>query len=291
MAFTVAFWGVRGSIPSPGLATVRYGGNTPCVSVERNHAEGRQLLVFDAGTGIRHLGNELVQRSDGEPKIDLLLSHTHWDHIQGLPFFTPLFDRGYAARILGPKQGKVNLERILTEQMRQEVFPVPLKGLAARLEVEHVTEGEFAIGGFDVAAKRLRHPATTLGYRIQLAGGGPKFAYICDNELGSGGEYGEEASWREDVVRFLEGTDMLVHDSMYTPEQMERFRGWGHSSYEEAVALAAEARVKQLVLFHHRPDHDDESIDIIAEKAKAAAAKLDNRLEVIAAAEGQQLTL
>jgi phosphoribosyl 1,2-cyclic phosphodiesterase len=291
MAFTVAFWGVRGSIPAPGPATARYGGNTPCVSAEHDSADGRKILVFDAGTGIRLLGNELVERANGELEIDLLLSHTHWDHIQGLPFFTPLFDRGNVARILGPKQGKVNLERILTEQMNQVVFPVPLKGLAAQLEVEHVTEGEFEVGGFDVEAMRLRHPANTLGYLIKPVGGGPKFAYLSDNELGTGGDYGVEPSWREDIVRFLTGADTLVHDSMYTPEQLERFRGWGHSSYQEAVALAAEAGVKQLVLFHHRPDHDDGSIDVIIDKAKTAAAKLDNRLDVIAAAEGQQLTL
>jgi len=291
MSYTVTFWGVRGSIPSPGSATTRYGGNTACVSVERNDLDGSQILVFDAGTGIRSLGNELVERANGKLKIDLLISHTHWDHIQGLPFFTPLFDRGNAARILGPKQGKVNLERILTEQMNQVVFPVPLKGLAAQLEVEHVEEGEFSVGGFDIAAMRLRHPANTLGYRIKPRDGGPKFAYLSDNELGSGGEYEVKPSWREDIVRFLDGTDMLVHDAMYTPEQLERFQGWGHSSYDEAVALAAEAGVKQLVLFHHRPEHDDGFIDAVVEKAQAAAAKLDKQLEVIAAAEGQQLTL
>ena len=291
MALTVTFWGVRGSIPAPGQATVRYGGNTPCVSVERDDLDGAQILVFDAGTGIRQLGNKLVERANGKLRIDLLLSHTHWDHIQGLPFFTPLFDRGNTARILGPKQGNVNLERILTEQMNQVVFPVPLKGLAAQLDVEHVEEGEFAVDGFAVGAMRLRHPANTLGYRLEPGGGGPKLAYLSDNELGTGGEYDVKPSWREDIVRFLNGTDILVHDAMYAPEQLERFRGWGHSSYDEAVALAAKDGVKQLVLFHHRPEHDDGTIDAVVEKAQAAAAKLDDRLEVSAAAEGQQLKL
>ena len=291
MAFTVTFRGVRGSIPAPGQATARYGGNTACVSVERDDVDGTQILVFDAGTGIRQLGNELVERANGGLKIDLLISHTHWDHIQGLPFFTPFFDESNTVRILGPKQGNVDLERILREQMNQVVFPVPLKGLAAQLEVEHVEEGEFAVGGFVVAAIRLRHPAHTLGYRLKRACGGPNFAYLSDNELGTGGEYEERPSWREDIVRFLDSIDILVHDAMYTPEQLERFRGWGHSSYDEAVALAAEAGVKQLLLFHHRPEHDDGTIDAVVEKAQAAATKLDSRLDVTAAAEGLQLTL
>lgn len=291
MAFTVKFWGVRGSIPAPGQATVRYGGNTSCVSVERNDLDGDRILVLDAGTGIRQLGNELVGRAIDKLNIDLVISHTHWDHIQGLPFFTPLFDRSNIATILGPKQGEVDLERILSEQMNQVVFPVPLEGLAAQLEVEHVAEGEFTAGGFEIAATRLRHPANTLGYRIKPEGGGPEFAYICDNELGHGREYDVRSSWREDIVRFLVDTDVLVHDAMYTPEELERFRGWGHSSYGEAVALAAESGVKQLVLFHHRPEHDDGTIDVVLEKAQEAAAKLDGGLKVIAAAEGQQLTL
>ncbi len=291
MAFTVTFWGVRGSIPAPGPATARYGGNTPCISVESDDSHGKHIIVLDAGTGIRVLGNELVKRGSGKLQIDLLVSHTHWDHIQGLPFFTPFFDRKNKVRILGPMQGKVRLERILTEQMNRVVFPVSLKELAAQLAVEHVDEGEFAVNGSLVEAMKLRHPSNTLGYRLKPAKGGPNLAYLCDNELGSGGNYDVGPSWREDIVRFLEGTDVLVHDAMYTPEQAEQFRGWGHSSYREGVELAAEAGVKQLVLFHHRPEHDDSTIDAIVGRAQADAAKLDHKVHVTAAAEGLQLTL
>jgi phosphoribosyl 1,2-cyclic phosphodiesterase len=291
MAFTVTFWGVRGSIPAPGPATARYGGNTPCISVESDDSHGKHIIVLDAGTGIRVLGNELVKRGNGKLQIDLLVSHTHWDHIQGLPFFTPFFDRKNKVRILGPMQGKVRLERILTEQMNRVVFPVSLKELAAQLAVEHVDEGEFAVNGFLVEAMKLRHPSNTLGYRLKPAKGGPNLAYLCDNELGSGGNYDVGPSWREDIVRFLEGTDVLVHDAMYTPEQAEQFRGWGHSSYREGVELAAEAGVKQLVLFHHRPEHDDSTIDAIVGRAQADTAKLDHKVHVTAAAEGLQLTL
>jgi ribonuclease BN (tRNA processing enzyme) len=175
--------------------------------------------------------------------------------------------------------------------MNQVVFPVPLRGLAAQLAVDHVEEGQFAIDGFVVEGMWLRHPASTLGYRIKPANGGPDLAYLSDNELGPGGDYDVKPSWREDIVRFLDNTHVLVHDAMYTPEQLDRFRGWGHSSYSEAVELASEAGVKQLVLFHHRPEHDDSTIDAIVDKARAAAAVLDNRLEVTAAVEGLQLTL
>ncbi len=291
MAFSVTFWGVRGSIPAPGPGTARYGGNTPCISVELEESNGKHVVVLDAGTGIRLLGNELAKRANGELIIDLLISHTHWDHIQGLPFFTPFFDSGNQVRILGPMQGKVRLERILTEQMNRVVFPVPLKGLAAQLAVEHVDEGEFAVNGFAVEAMRLRHPATTLGYRLKPANGGPNLAYLCDNELGTGGDYEVGPSWREDIVKFLRGADMLVHDAMYTPEQAEQFRGWGHSSYAEAVELAAEAGVKQLVLFHYRPENDDSMVDAIVSRAREQAEKLDHKVQVTAAVEGLQLTL
>lgn len=291
MAFSVTFWGVRGSIPAPGLGTARYGGNTPCISVELDDSTGKHVVVLDAGTGIRLLGNELTKRANGELVIDLLISHTHWDHIQGLPFFSPFFADGNKIRILGPMQGKVRLERILTEQMNRVVFPVPLKDLAAQLAVEHVEEGAFAINGFAVEGMRMRHPATTLGYRLKPAKGGPNLAYLCDNELGPGGNYDVGQSWREDIIQFLSGTDMLVHDAMYTPEQVEQFRGWGHSSYSEAVELAVEAGVKQLVLFHHRPEHDDSMVDAIVSGAQELAAKLDHKVQVTAAVEGLQLTL
>jgi ribonuclease BN (tRNA processing enzyme) len=175
--------------------------------------------------------------------------------------------------------------------MNRVVFPVPLKDLSAQLVVEHVGEGQFSINGFEVEAMRLRHPATTLGYRLKPANGGPNLAYLCDNELGPGGDYDVGPSWREDMVRFLHGTDMLVHDAMYTPEQVEQFRGWGHSSYAEAVELASEAGVKQLVLFHYRPENDDGTVDAIVGRAQDLAAELGNEVQVTAAVEGLQLTL
>ncbi len=292
MAYRITFWGTRGSIPTPGPATARYGGNTPCIAVEEFGSDRGRFVVLDAGTGIRLLGRELVRQHGAGPlKVDLLLSHTHWDHIQGLPFFAPFFDRGNSVRIWGARQAGVDLEVILRQQMHPVVFPVPLDELAAELTVEHVGAEAFEIDGFAVQTLRLRHPGTTLAYRLTPAGGGASMAYVTDNELGRGGDYGEPKTWRADFVRFLEGVDVLIHDAMFTPEELEQHRGWGHSSYHEAVLLAAEARVRRLALFHHSPERDDGGMDALVSEARAAAEQTGVPLEVLAATEGSQLTL
>ncbi|MBI2071629.1 MAG: MBL fold metallo-hydrolase [Gemmatimonadetes bacterium] len=292
MAYRVTIWGARGSIPTPGPDTARYGGNTACVAVEGLGADQGCLVILDAGTGIRLLGGELVRLGGKDPlSVDLLLSHTHWDHIQGLPFFAPFFGKGNCIRIWGAKQGEVDLEVILRQQMHPVVFPVPLDEVAAELTVEHVDAQSFEIDGFAVRAMRLRHPGNTLAYRLTPAGGGASMAYVTDNELGPGGDYGEPRSWRTDFVEFLRGVDVLIHDAMFTPDELEHHRGWGHSSFLEAVTLARDARVKRLVLFHHRPERDDAGMDGLVKQARAAAKKTNASLEVMAATEGLQLTL
>ncbi len=292
MAYRVTFWGTRGSIPTPGPGTARYGGNTPCVAVEGLGADRARLVILDAGTGIRLLGGQLVRVGGKDPlNVDLLLSHTHWDHIQGLPFFAPFFGKRNCIRIWGAKQGEVDLEVILRQQMHPVVFPVPLDEVAAELTVGHVNAEVFEIDGFAVRAMRLRHPGNTLAYRLTPTGGGASMAYVTDNELGSGGDYGEPRTWRSDFVRFLEGVDVLIHDAMFTPKELVQHRGWGHSSNHEAVTLAAEARVKRLVLFHHRPERDDDGMDALLKDARAAARAVKASLEVTAATEGMQLTL
>jgi phosphoribosyl 1,2-cyclic phosphodiesterase len=257
--------------------------------VQGEGSASNRLVVLDAGTGIRPLGQNLTENK-GSLQIDLLLSHTHWDHIQGLPFFAPFFWPQNQVSIWGARQGDVDLEVILRQQMNPVVFPVPLDKLAADLKVKHVTPGSFEIDGFSVQAMRLRHPGTTLAYRLTPRDGGSSMAYVTDNELGSGGDYGVGPKWRSDFVRFLTGVDLLVHDAMFTPDELERHRGWGHSSNLEAVALAGEAGAKRLVLFHHRPEHDDAAVDRLLEQAREAASRT-GRLEVTAATEGMQLTL
>ena len=286
--YSVTFWGTRGSIPTPGAHTTRYGGNTPCVAVE---GAGGGLVILDAGTGIRALGGKLVERQNGAVTAEILLSHAHWDHIQGLPYFKPFFSPGNAVRIWGSQQGEVSLEEILRQQMHPAVFPVPLDALSARLTVEHVGSGDFPVGEFTVRSMRLRHPGTTLGYRLTPRAGGASLAYMTDNELGAGGTYAIGAGWRKELVGFLKGVDVLIHDAMYTPEELRQHAGWGHSSYTEAVELAAEARVRRLVLFHHEPDHGDADMDAVLAEARKAAKTLGGPAEVLAAQEGLQLTL
>src|SRR5258708_305013 len=243
MAYTVTFWGTRGSIPTPGAQTARYGGNTPCVAVE---GAGGHLVILDAGTGIRALGLELVERQNGAVNAEILLSHAHWDHIQGLPHFKPFFAPGNAVRIWGSRQGTISLEAILRQQMDPAVFPVPLDALSAKLTVQQVEAGEFTMGEFRVRATRLRHPGTTLGFRLTPVAGGPSMAYVTDNELGPGGHYDSPKTWRKDFVDFLKGVELLIHDAMYTPAELEQHAGWGHSTYAEAVAVAADAGVSRL---------------------------------------------
>lgn len=290
MAYTVTFWGTRGSIPTPGPDTSRYGGNTPCVAVE---GARDQLVVLDAGTGIRALGLDLVAKQNGAAKVEILLSHAHWDHIQGLPHFKPFFAPGNAVRIWGTRQGTASLEAILRQQMDPAVFPVPLDALSASLTVQQVDMDEFSIGEFRVRTMKLRHPGTTLGFRLTPASGGPSIAYVTDNELGSGGQYEVAKTWRRDFVAFLQDVDLLIHDAMYTPQELEQHRGWGHSTYEEAVTLAQEAGATKLVLFHHEPEHDDKEMDVLLAAARKFATKRDaaGALEVTAAQEGMKVTL
>ena len=287
MAYTVTFWGTRGSIPTPGAHTARYGGNTSCVALE---GPGEQLVILDAGTGIRGLGSTLLEQN-GAVKAEILLSHTHWDHIQGLPYFKPFFSAGNSVRIWGSKQGTTSLDAILHLQMDPAVFPVPLTAVAATLSVEEVrADGEFTVGPFRVRAMQLRHPGTTLAYRLVPTTGGASMAYVTDNELGPGGSYDTPPSWRENLIQFLSGVELLIHDAMYTPGELDNHRGWGHSSYEEAVELATEAGVKRLVMFHHEPEHDDGALDALLRAAQRAAARRGS-VEVVAAQEGMQLSL
>jgi phosphoribosyl 1,2-cyclic phosphodiesterase len=289
VSVTLTFWGTRGTIPTPGPQTARYGGNTACVEVTDGSGN---LVILDAGTGIRGLGKRLAKTNGTKKGVraDLILSHAHWDHIQGLPYFAPLFMSGNLLKVWGPKQGDVEMEAILRQMMHPAVFPVPLDALAAKIEVEHVTAGEdIATPGFTVKVMRVRHPAVTMGYRLERKGG-PSIVYVTDDELGKAGEYDVGPNWRKRFVDFIGGADLLIHDSMYTPDELPGHAGWGHSSYVEAVELAAEAGVKRLALFHHEPEHADEQLDEILDRAGNAAHK-QSKAQVIAAAEGTTINL
>jgi ribonuclease BN (tRNA processing enzyme) len=288
MTHEVTFWGTRGSIPTPGPETARYGGNTACISIT---GPDNRLVILDAGSGLRPLGHMLMKQRSGILSADILLSHTHWDHIQGLPFFKPFSSRETSVVIYGAPQEGVPLKEILGRQMDPMVFPVPLNALAASLMVVEIEEGEFQIDGFNVCAFRLRHPGTTLGYRLVPTSGGRQLAYVTDNELGPGGNYEVTPDWRSRMVKFVQGADTLVHDAMYLDQIIQARAGWGHSTPRQAVDLAREGRCRRLILFHHEPEHDDDALDRLVEETRKYAAQVAPTLEVEAAVEGLSFRL
>ncbi len=278
MPLSIRFWGTRGSIPTPGPRTVQYGGNTPCVTIEDGLGH---RLILDAGSGIRPLGKHLTRSSDAAQDLVVLLSHTHWDHIQGLPFFRPLYAAGNAIRILGPRSAGAPLATTLRSQMAPAVFPVPLTAIGAALEVDEIKSPEFSVPGFSVQTVSLCHPAPTLGFKVQPTPNGPAVSYLTDNELAGD----PAAKIRPDLVRFLHRTDTLIHDAMYFETEVCSRLGWGHSSAVQATELALEAEVKRLVLFHHDPEHDDAALEELLDEAITCRERLGGTLELVIAAE------
>ncbi|MDB4947658.1 MAG: metal-dependent hydrolase, beta-lactamase superfamily [Gemmatimonadetes bacterium] len=280
-ALRATCWGTRGSIPSPGPETIRFGGNTSCVEVR---SAGGRCYIFDAGTGIRPLSRRLAD-AGGVVEADLFVTHFHWDHIQGFPFCTPLYDPGSRIRVHGPRQGDVDISRALAGQMGSIYFPIPLDALAARVEWVHVNGHPWSDAEVEVAAMRVRHAEHTCGYRIRS--GGASVAYIPDNELG-GAANGE---WYDRLVGFLEGVDLLFHDAMFTDGEYDRFRGWGHSTYGQAVRLAEDAGVRRLALFHHAPDRGDDELDALLAGLRADLADRGSPLELSMATEGEEMAV
>ena len=285
----VRFWGVRGSIATPGPDTVRYGGNTPCVTVER----GRDLLILDAGTGLRQLGLTLQAEARGAPlSLDMLITHTHWDHIQGFPFFVPAFVPGNVVHVYGPPSIDKPLERVLRGQMDPEYFPVALGEMAAEVHVREIRSTELEVGAFSIQTKYVNHPGVTMAYRVEIDG--VVVTYATDTEPyrslhapRAGSEAAQYVADRDGrLARFAAGCDLLIADSQYTPEDYETKRGWGHSCYLDAVGIAVDAGAHRLALFSHDPMHDDDAIDRKLAHSQRAAAKTRPALEVIAATEG-----
>src|SRR5512132_3940211 len=296
----IKFWGVRGSIPIPGKSTVRYGGNTSCVEVR---ADG-EIIVLDAGSGIRLLGLALDKEFGSRSmKLTLLITHTHWDHIQGLPFFSPAYNQKNLIRVLGYEGARAGLATILASQMETPFFPVTLRQLPSHLAIEELKEMEFQVGDVEVRWKFANHPGICVGSRLATSSG--SIAYFPDNEpyeklkllLVSRDGISEDeardfaAAERRKMVDFLEGCDLAIMDTQYTDEEYAKHIGWGHSSVDSVVSLALDANVGRLLLFHHDPNHDDEMIDKMVEHARALVAKSGKPLEVEAAREGAEILL
>ena len=296
----IKFWGVRGSIPVPGPTTIGYGGNTTCVEVRSNG----QIIILDAGSGIRELGLSLNQEFGNAPiNLTLLLTHTHWDHIQGLPFFLPAYQSKNTIEVFGYQGARAGLATILAAQMELPFFPVSWKNLPGTIKVRELKKMEFSVGKVQVRSRFLNHPGVCAGYRLYTKEG--SIAFLPDNEpfeplklklAERDGVHAQRARaqavvQRSQLVEFLKDTDVLILDTQYTDEKYQEHIGWGHGALSRVVSLALEARAKKLFLFHHDPSHDDHQIDEMLERARLLVLESGRTLEVDAAREGAEVWL
>ena len=276
----VTLWGTRGSLATPGPETIRYGGNTSCVEVQG--ADGTRL-VLDAGTGIRRLGATLGPEAG---RVDVLLTHLHMDHIQGLGFFRPLDQRGQEVHLWGPPSTTLDLRARLSRYLSPPLFPIRLRELPCRLTLHDVPLEGFEIGGLRIVAALVCHPGPTVGYRISEAG--VSIAYIPDHEPALGAqEFPGTPEWTSGFD-LAAGADLLIHDAQYSATEYPRRVGWGHSAIVQAGRFAARAGVKRLVTFHHDPGHDDAALDRMIAEARGA---VDAPLELIPGTEGAHFEL
>lgn len=292
-------WGVRGSLPAPGPKTLKYGGNTSCVEIRA----GDELLIVDAGTGVRELGNSLLAEYKGKPiKASIFLTHTHWDHIHGLPFFIPAYIPGNEFAIHGPVSMDEKLEDILGNQMKYSYFPIKLRNMQAKKTFHELQEGSYDIGEVKVKTKYLNHPVLTLGYRFEH--NGKAICVITDTEPYYnlfGDETGQDGMPDEDEIKeiladmnsmladFIREADIAIYDSQYTAEEYSTKVGWGHSTFDGVTEICKIAGVKKLLYFHHDPDRSDQALDDIVDEMRKALG--DFPMEVDAAREGADLEI
>ncbi|MBI4635935.1 MAG: cyclic nucleotide-binding domain-containing protein, partial [Candidatus Rokubacteria bacterium] len=281
----VKFWGTRGSIAAPGPNTTAFGGNTSCVEVRTSDG---MVIVLDCGTGARELGLHLAKTMSHPLRLHLFIGHTHWDHIQGFPFFSPAFLPGAELNIYAPVGFQRSLEEAMGGQMEYSYFPVKLRELRSRIHFTELDEGFFRVGDVLVETQYLNHTAPTIAYRI--TSGDATFAYVTDHEpfWSPTGRISQHPG-DERHIAFMRGADLVIHDAQYTEEEYRGKIGWGHSPFEYAVDVALAAEVRRLVLFHHDPGHDDTVVERMESLARARAAARGRGLEVLAAREGIEL--
>lgn len=303
----IRFWGVRGSIPVPGPQTNRYGGNTSCVEVRPKN--GPQIII-DAGTGIRRLGKEMMQNAFGEGKgqAHLLISHTHWDHIQGLPFFAPLYQQGNRFYVYARQRDDTHLRAVFASQTEDPYFPVPFNSVKAEVAFRELVEGaRFEIGKVRVACTRLNHPWIAMAYRLDADGASlvystdtaPFTDILLEHEFISqppqpGQPLPEEHAaklrqMRDALIDLCRGADFLIYDTQFTPEEYRAKPHWGHSTPYDAVEIALAAKVKTLALFHHAPERTDEQQDAILDEVRRKTS--GSGLEIVAAREHMEVVL
>jgi len=274
----IKVWGCRGSIPSPGGDTSKYGGNTTCIEVRLGDGS---LVVIDAGSGIRNLGREIT-RQGGPELIHLLLTHAHWDHLQGFPFFLPAYQKRFTLQVWGGPRSASALRSYLRQQLTPPFFPVKFSQLGARIRFPAKPSSQIAIGGARIRAIPLTHPDG--GYGFKFSEEGKSFVFLTDNELGFRHPGGLPARRYAEVCR---GADLVLHDAQFTEEQYELTRGWGHSTFQAAVELCRAAGPKRFGLFHHDPQHSDAQLDRLAGDCRRALGR--GGPECFAAVEGMEI--
>jgi phosphoribosyl 1,2-cyclic phosphodiesterase len=284
----VKFWGTRGSIPVPGRKTLKYGGNTSCVEIRH----GKNIFVCDSGTGIRELGNSLMGEFKGKQlKVNLFIGHTHWDHIQGFPFFVPSYIPKNKIQVYSVKSVGDTFENILKGQMGLNYFPVEMGDMMAQIEFKH-TLPDFEVEGVRVRTMFTNHPGVNVTYRFDFPDG-QSVVYLTDHENHQAFGGKNELMVRQDdlIEEFCRGVGLLIADSQYTDDEYKMKKGWGHSRWRDAVNLAMGAEVKTLALFHHEPDRIDDDVDAILAQSREIIASSESKVECIAAAEGGVVNL
>ncbi|MGH2759490.1 MAG: MBL fold metallo-hydrolase [Actinomycetota bacterium] len=252
-------WGCRGSLPAPGASRLRYGGDTSCVELRLSDGT---LIVLDAGTGIRELGTQL----GAEREVHLLLTHLHMDHVEGFPFFSLLWTPDANVHIWGPPSPMLSLKERLARYMSPPLFPIDVHDVPCSTTFHDLPTEEWTIGSATVLAQPIEHPGPTVGFRVTE--NGRTFAYMPDHEPAALGDFRNESPDWIDGFAIAEGADLLMHDCQYTAEEYADRRGWGHSSFADAVAYAEVTGAKQLLMFHHDPTHDDEQLETIERAAR-----------------------
>ncbi len=281
----IGFWGVRGTLPAPAKSSVRYGGNTSCVCIEFPRGE---RLVFDAGSGIRDLGSHLVKQG-GRQSGAVLITHPHWDHINALPFFAPLYVPGNQFQICGPAQPGARMRDLVSAQMDGRFFPITPREFGADVTYTDLRQGTFKIQGVEVATTQLMHPGTCLGYRVRYDN--RSVAYITDQELSAPQFADYSPSYVNGLARFLDGVDVLITDTTYTDAEYPSKVRWGHSSVSQVADLAHRAGVKQVCLVHHDPSQTDDDIDRKVEDCGTVLASWGSKVTPVVPAEGDTIRI
>lgn len=282
----VTYWGVRGTLPVPGPRTLKRGGNTSCVSIE---VGGEPLYIFDCGTGIKQLSDQIMASGTQRFSAKIFISHTHWDHINTLPFFAPLYIRGNQVEIYGPYQGDLTIARAIAAQMEGVYFPVTIREFGAHLVFRDLREETLDFGTVKIETLLLKHPGSCLGYKVTCHG--RSACYITDNELYLPSDPRRDQRYLERLTDFVRGTDVLITDTTYRDHEYPSKVDWGHSCVSEVADLAVRADVKRLHLFHHDPDQSDDDIDRKLDETRAHVARLGGSVEVDAPAEKYKLVL